>query len=181
MPVPLSPLIPSVSLLHPLPWAPPHQSSYFLPSPSHPTTQQVEHWLPRASLWPCSPCSMRGVACPGSAASRRTAARTPPQGLACLGCLAGSPYLPVALSCSPASLPSLLLWLYSSFCFARGLHCLGRWGRFPPAPLLLPRQTWCVHGSCSSAQASVESSDSWLACRLGTTEDSRGALCMLRM
>jgi len=35
---------------------PPLQSSRFLPSPSQPTTQQVERWSPRALLWPGDPC-----------------------------------------------------------------------------------------------------------------------------
>ena len=38
------------------PGGPPLQSSRFLPSPSQPTTQQVERWSPRALLWPGDPC-----------------------------------------------------------------------------------------------------------------------------
>lgn len=45
-----------VSLPYPLPGGPSHQSSRFLPSPSQPTTQQVERRPLRASLWPGSPC-----------------------------------------------------------------------------------------------------------------------------
>lgn len=46
---------------------PPHQSSHFLPSPSHPTTQQVEHWLLRTLLWPGSPCPDISMMCPAQA------------------------------------------------------------------------------------------------------------------
>lgn len=51
-----------VSLLHPLPWAPPHQPTYLLPSPSHLTTQQVEHWF-RILLWPGIPCPDVSMVC----------------------------------------------------------------------------------------------------------------------
>lgn len=46
---------------------PPHQSSHFLPSPSHLTTQQVEHWLLRTLLWPGSPCPEISMVCPAQA------------------------------------------------------------------------------------------------------------------
>lgn len=120
---------------------PPHQSSYLLPSPSHPKTQQVEHWF-RTSLWPISPCPDISMMCSAQALLPAGIAL----GLAGLGCLAGctsvsSPLLPSAWL--PVSSPSLLLWLYSL------LHC-------SRVPLLLPQETRWVHVPCSSVQAPAE-------------------------
>lgn len=158
-----------VFLLHPLP---PHQSSYFLPSPSHPTTQQVEHWLLRALLWPGSPCPENSMMWPAQALL--------PAGIPPLHPSSGphwarvpgwlpfqlTSFLPSAALQSPC-LPSCS----GCTCFALLGACTVRCGGdgSHQLPLLLPQQTWCVHVPCSSIQASVESWNSWLACCLGTT------------
>lgn len=106
-----------VFLLHPLP---PHQSSYFLPSPSHPTTQQVEHWLLRALLWPGSPCPENSMMWPAQALlPAGIPPCTPPQGLTGLGCLAGFP------SSLPPFCPQLLssLLAFPPALAALVLHC----------------------------------------------------------
>lgn len=64
---------------------PPHQSSHFLPSPSHLTTQQVEHWLLRTLLWPGSPCPDISMLCPAQALLPAGITRPTPHPLASLG------------------------------------------------------------------------------------------------
>lgn len=64
---------------------PPHQSSHFLPSPSHPTTQQVEHWLLRTLLWPGSPCPDISMMCPAQALLPAGITHPTPHPLASLG------------------------------------------------------------------------------------------------
>lgn len=130
---------------------PPHQPTYLLPSPSHLTTQQVEHWF-RTLLWPGSPCPDVSMVC---SAQAWLPAGIPPS-LAGLGCLTGFPssltsLLPSALLPSPFALSPALAALASALsgtCAIQG---------FPPAPCLPPQQTWRVHVPCWSVQASVES------------------------
>lgn len=112
-----------------------HQSSYLLPSPSHPKTQQVEHWF-RTLLWPDSPCPDISMMCSAQALLSASIAL----GLAGLRYLAGftsssPPLLPSAVL--PVSLPSLLLGLYSL------LHC----SRVPTSSL--PPSPGDMVGACA--------------------------------
>lgn len=153
---------------------PPHQSSHFLPSPSHPTTQQVEHWLLRTLLWPGSPCPDISMMCPAQALLPAGVTHPTPTLW---------PHRARVLGWLPVQLTSLLrLAMLSSFlAFPPALAAIASallgactvWG-FPPAPLLPPQQTWWVHVPCSSVQASVASWNSWLAYCLGTT---RAVVC----
>lgn len=110
---------------------PPLQSSRFLPSPSQPTTQQVERWSPRALLWPGSP--RPGLRMMDSAQAPSARGQDPQAelgwgvGLAsrALFCCSGAPPI------SPPSFPAS-----SCFCIAAG--CALMWVLGLPAPLPPP-------------------------------------------
>lgn len=103
---------------------PPHQSSHFLPSPSHPTTQQVEHWLLRTLLWPGSPCPDISMMCPAQALLPAGISHPTlwPRWARVLG------WLPVQLTSVALSYAFQSPCLPSCsgcdcFCIAGGLHC----------------------------------------------------------
>lgn len=127
---------------------PPRQSSRFPPSPSQPTTQQVERWSQRALLWPGSPCPGISMMCP---AQVPTACRQGPR-LSWVGVSAGltpPAGLSSALSCALPCLPCLLSRV-CCFCFCiAGGSALAFWVLmgFPPS-LLSPfssRQGGCMY------------------------------------
>lgn len=118
---------------------PPHQSSYLLPSPSHPKTQQVEHRF-RTLLWLDSSCPDISMTCSAQALL--------PAG--------------IALGLAGAGVPG---WLHLQLTFPRSPQPCSRvssprhpscsgcirfctCSRVPPAPLLLlPQETWV--GACA--------------------------------